>query len=47
MKSVWGYAHRHFRGHVSQVTFQSFEEIDARFQNEWTPIAKEARREQK
>jgi hypothetical protein len=35
---------RHYLGKVTALVFPSFEEIDARFQKEWSRIAKETRR---
>jgi hypothetical protein len=44
--SAHGRHHRHFRGQVTSVAFESFERIEARFQREWSRLAKEAAREQ-
>ena len=43
--SVHGYHHRHYRGKVTTVRFESFEQIEARFQKE-NRLAKEVRRAQ-
>ena len=42
--SAHGKHHRHHRGRVSSVNLATFEEIEARFQREWTRLVKEARR---
>lgn len=39
--SAHGYHHRHYRGKVTAVRFESFEQIEARFQREWTRLVKE------
>ena len=39
--SAHGYHHRHYNGHVTTVRFESFEQIEARFQREWNRLAKE------
>ena len=44
--SAHGYHHRHYRGHVTTVRFESFEPIEARFQREWNRLAKELRHAQ-
>ena len=44
--SAHGYHHRHYRGHVTTVRFESFEQIEARFQREWNRLAKELRHAQ-
>jgi hypothetical protein len=44
--SAHGYHRRHYQGKVTAVEFESFEAIEARFQREWTRLAKEARRAQ-
>jgi hypothetical protein len=44
--SAHGYHHRHYRGKVNAVRFESFEQIEARFQREWNRLAKEIRRAQ-
>lgn len=44
--SAHGYHHRHYRGRVTMEQFESFEKIEARFQREWTRLAKEIRRAQ-
>ncbi len=33
-----GYHHRHYFGTVEAVTFQSFEEIEARFETDWLAL---------
>ena len=33
-----GYHHRHYFGTVEAVTFQSFEEIEARFEADWLAL---------
>ncbi len=42
--SAHGSHHRHYRGRVSSVKVTTFEEIEARFQKEWTRLAKEVKR---
>ena len=44
--SAHGQHHRHYRGKVTNVGFESFEQIEARFQREWNRLAKEAKRAQ-
>src|SRR5208283_2929480 len=44
--SAHGRHHRHYRGKVTTVGFESFEQIEARFQREWNRLAKEAARAQ-
>ena len=44
--SAHGQHHGHYRGKVTTVGFESFEEIEARFQKEWNRLAKEVRRAQ-
>jgi hypothetical protein len=44
--SAHGYHHRHCRGKVTAVRFESFKQIEARFQREWNRLAKEVRRAQ-
>jgi len=44
--SAHGYHHRHYRGKMTAVAFKNYEEIESRFQSEWSRIAKEARRAQ-
>ena len=44
--SAHGYHHRHYRGHETTVRFESFEQIEARFQTEWNRLAKELRHAQ-
>ncbi len=44
--SAHGYHHRHFRGVVTAVRFESFQQIEARFQREWNRLAKELRHAQ-
>ena len=44
--SAHGHHHRHYLGVVTTVRFDSFKAIEARFQREWSRIAKEARRAQ-
>ena len=39
--SAHGQRHRHYKGRVSLTSAASFEEIEARFQKEWTRIVKE------
>ena len=41
--SAHGRHHRHYKGKVTAVRFEAFEEIEARFQEEWSRLAKEAR----
>jgi hypothetical protein len=44
--SAHGCHHRHYRGRVTTVRFESFAQIEARFQKEWSRLAKEVRRAQ-
>ena len=44
--SAHGYHHRHYRGKVTTVRFESFEQIETRFQKEWNRLAKEVKRAQ-
>jgi hypothetical protein len=44
--SAHGQHHRHYRGKVTTVGFESFEQIEALFQKEWNRLAKEAKRAQ-
>jgi len=39
-----GHHHRHYRGKVAAVSFEGFGQIEARFQKEWSKLAKEASR---
>ena len=41
--SAHGRHHRHYRGIVTTVGFESFQQIEARFQKEWNRLAKEVR----
>lgn len=41
--SAHGYHHRHYRGKVTAVRFESFEQIEARFQREWNRLVKEVK----
>jgi hypothetical protein len=38
-----GHHHRHYRGEVTAVSLDGFEQIEARFQKEWSRLAKEAK----
>ena len=42
--STHGYHHRHYKGTVTTVRFESFEQSEAQFQKEWVRLAKEVRR---
>ena len=44
--SAHGHHHCHYRGKVTMVGFESFEQIEARFQREWNRQAKELKRAQ-
>jgi hypothetical protein len=44
--SAHGSHHRHYKGKVTAVRFESFEQIEARFQREWNRLAEEVRREE-
>jgi hypothetical protein len=44
--SAHGRHHRHYRSKVTTVRFESFEEIESRFQREWKRLAKEVGRAQ-
>jgi hypothetical protein len=39
--SAHGQHHRHYRSKVTTVGFESFEQIESRFQEEWNRLAKE------
>lgn len=41
--SAHGHHHRHYKGKVTAVGFESFEQIEARFQKEWNRLSKEIR----
>jgi hypothetical protein len=41
--SAHGHHHRHYKGKISVVSFSRFEQIESRFQREWSRLAKEAR----
>jgi hypothetical protein len=45
--SAHGTPHRHWRGKVTTVEPASFEEIEVRFQEEWTKLSKEVKRAKK
>jgi hypothetical protein len=38
--SAHGQHHRHYKGSVTAVSFDGFEQIEARFQEEWSRLAK-------
>ena len=42
--SAQGHHHRRCGGKVTTVRFEGFEQIEARFQREWSRLAKEIRR---
>lgn len=44
--SAHGEHHRHYKGKVTTAGFESFEQIEARFEEEWNGLAKEVRRAQ-
>ena len=44
--SAHGHHHRHYRSKVTAVGFESFEQIESRFQREWKRLAKEVGRAQ-
>jgi hypothetical protein len=44
--SAQGYHHRHYHGTVTPIAFESYDEIEERFQREWSQIVKEAKRAQ-
>jgi hypothetical protein len=44
--SAHGHHHRHYRGKVTTVSFESFEQIESCFQKEWNRLAKEVSHEQ-
>jgi hypothetical protein len=44
--SAHGHHHRHYRGKVTTIRFESFEQVEARFQREWNRLAKGGRRAQ-
>ena len=39
--SAHGQHHRHYKGNISTVSLENFEQIEARFQEEWSRLAKE------
>jgi len=41
-----GHHHRHYGSKVTTAGFESFEQIESRFQREWNRLAKEAGRAQ-
>ncbi len=41
--SAHGNHHRHHKGKVTAVSYDGFEQIDERFQKEWSKLAKEAK----
>ena len=41
--SAHGHHHRHYRGEVTAVSLDGFEQIEARFQKEWSRLAKHAK----
>jgi hypothetical protein len=42
--SAHGRHHRHYKGKTTMVSFESFQQIEARFQEEWAMLVKEAKR---
>ena len=44
--SAHGEHHRHYRGNVTTVRCESFEQIEACFQKEWNRLTKEIKRVQ-
>ena len=44
--SAHGYHHRHYRGKTTSVKFESLDQIEVRFQDEWMRLAKEFKRAQ-
>lgn len=44
--SAHGHHRRHYRGKVITIRFESFEQIEARFQRKWNRLAKEVRHAQ-
>ena len=42
--SAHGSHHRHYKGKIAAVKFESFEQLEGRFQKEWIRLAKEAKR---
>ena len=44
--SAHGLHHRHYRGKVTTIRFEGFKQIEARFQMEWSRLAKEVRHAQ-
>ena len=43
--SAHGWHHRHYKGKVTPVQFDSFEEIEARFQEEWISLVRKVNHE--
>jgi hypothetical protein len=41
--SAHGWHHRHYKGKVTPIELNSFEEIEARFQEEWTNLVRRAK----
>jgi hypothetical protein len=44
--SAHGHHHRHYKSKVTMIGFESFEQIEARFQREWHQLTKEVGRAQ-
>ena len=42
--SAHGRHRRHYKGRVTEVSFENFEQIEARFQKEWVALGKEVSR---
>lgn len=43
--SAHGWHHRHYKGKVMEVQLDSFEEIEARFQEEWVSLVRKVKYE--
>ena len=43
--SAHGWHHRHYKGEVTAVQFESFEDIEARFQDEWISLVRKVKYE--
>ena len=41
--SAHGQHHRHYKGKITAVSLNNFEEVEERFQKEWSNLAKEAK----
>jgi len=44
--SAHGWHHRHYKGEVTAVQFESFEDIEAKFQEEWIGLVQKVNYEE-